>query len=103
MPIPIDHTFFWPPKVYSADERLREDEAIGVHGDPPPYLRPGTFFVYFSRSDDGPSGGIYNLTAEQARIVVDRLSKDRQAPFKALIDGMDGVGFAHRNEEISYV
>lgn len=103
MSLPIDHTFFWPPRKYAADQRWDEDHRMGVGGDRPPYLHPGTYYVYFSRSDSGPSGGVYNLTSEQADEVVKRLERNRVMTFEELLEGMPGVGFAYRNEEISYI
>ncbi len=76
---------------------------MGVHGDRPPYLLPGSFYVYFSRSDSGPSGGIYNLSSDQAQLVIERLETDRALPFEALVEDMAGAGFAYRNEDIQYV
>ncbi len=103
MPLPLDHSAFWPPKVYSADQRWHEDKAMGVQGDRPPYLSPGSYFVYFSRSDAGPSGGVYNLTHDQAQTVVEHLEKERDAPFEALVGDMPGVGYGYRNENLLYV
>ena len=103
MPLPLDHTFFWPPRKYSADERWTEDTKIGIQGDRPPYLKPGTFYVYFSRSDAGPSGGIYNLSPEDAELVIGRLQEDREMSFESLLDGIHGAGYAYRNEDIKYI
>jgi len=75
---------------------------MGVGGDRPPYLRPGSYFVYFSRSDSGPSGGVYNLSSDQADLVIKRLQGDPVMPFEILVGNMPGVGFAYRNEDIRY-
>src|SRR4051812_4311404 len=103
MPLPIDHTVFWPPKRVSADERWGTDQQIGVYGDRPPYLRPGTYYVYFSRSDAGPSGGIYNLSEADAELIIQRLLRNRQIPFELMLEGVHGVGYAYRNDDIKYV
>ena len=76
---------------------------MGIQGNRPPYLGSGTYYVYFSRSDTGPSGGAYNLTADQADVVIARLEADRQCPFDQLVGDMPGVGYAYRNEDITYV
>jgi hypothetical protein len=96
--MPIDHRVFWPPQKYSADDGWNGD-----HGDRPPYLLAGSYYVYFSRSDAGPSGGIYDLSSEQADLVVKRLQADRTVCFERLVGDMPGAGFAYQNEDIRYV
>ena len=103
MPLPINHIKLWPPEKHAADERWENDRRAGVEGERPPYLKPRTYFVYFSRSDIGPSGGVYNLSSHQAAVVIQRFVENRQIPFDELLADMSGAGFAYRHEDIQYI
>ena len=93
-----------PPERISSPPLRYPDllRRAGIEGERPPYLRPRTYYVYFSQSDQGPSGGLYNLTSRQADVAIDRLHQKREATFDELVGDMPVAGYAWQREDIQY-
>lgn len=64
---------------------------------------PELYRVYFSRTENGPICGVYNLTEDQAKIVSSRFINNPQIEYIDLLKDMPGVLYADEAKPLKFM
>lgn len=65
------------------------------------FLKPSLHSIYFSRSEDGPVCGVYNLTEEQVGLLLPRVKNNPKISYEVLLKDMLGVMYADEGKSLN--
>ena len=65
------------------------------------FLKPLLYSIYFSRSEEGPVCGVYNLTEEQVDLLLPRVKNNPKISYEVLLKDMPGVMYADEGKSLN--
>lgn len=67
------------------------------------FLKPSLYSIYFSRSEEGPVCGVYNLTKEQVNLVLSIVKNNPKISYEVLLKDMPGVMYADEGKPLNTI